>query len=110
MRYAEEYQNLTVRSRVLEQQLKETRSQQQAARERRQTAAIVLQHLEDEERAAATRLGDTGGVASDAEESLEEVIRRAKKTPRFWSGDNPVLVGASLSLLSAAVAGAITGQ
>ena len=60
--------------------------------------------------AAATRLGDTGGVASDAEESLEEVIRRAKKTPRFWSGDNPVLVGASLSLLSAAVAGAITGQ
>ena len=57
-------------------------------------------------------LSETGGVqeGSDGEDSLEEVIRKAKKTPKFWSGDNPVLVGAAVSILGAAVFGGVTGN
>ena len=34
---------------------------------------------------------ETGGVSGAPEgETLEDIIRKAKKTPKFWSGDNPV--------------------
>ena len=41
------------------------------------------------------------------EESLEDIIRKAKKTPKFWSGDNPVLVGAAITVGAAAIFGVI---
>ena len=53
-------------------------------------------------------LADTEGVTRDVgEESLEDIIRKAKKTPKFWSGDNPVLVGAAITVGAAAVFGVI---
>jgi hypothetical protein len=53
-------------------------------------------------------LSDTEGVTRDVgEESLEDIIRKAKKTPKFWSGDNPVLVGAAITVGAAAVFGVI---
>jgi len=55
-RFAVEYQTLTMRCRVLEQELRETHAQLQSVCERRATATIVLQHLQDEETAAAARL------------------------------------------------------
>ena len=57
-------------------------------------------------------LSETGGVQEgrDGEDSLEEVIRKAKKTPKFWSGDNPVLVGVVISILGAAIFGGVTGN
>lgn len=56
------------------------------------------------------QLEDTGGVETgrDADDSLEEVIRKARKTPKFWSGDNPVLVGTVLSVLGAAAAASVS--
>mmetsp|Transcript_16966 Transcript_16966/g.47368 ORF Transcript_16966/g.47368 Transcript_16966/m.47368 type:complete len:141 (+) Transcript_16966:570-992(+) len=59
----------------------------------------------------STRLGDTGGVqeGSDAEDSLEEVIRKGRKTPKFWSADNPVLVGTGLSIAGALLFGSLLG-
>merc|ERR1712023_349848 len=59
----------------------------------------------------SVKLSDTGGVQEgrDAEDSLEDVIRKAKATPKFWSADNPVLVGAALSILGAALFGSLTG-
>ena len=41
-RFSEEYRAVTMRSRVLEQELRETRAQLQSAQERRATASIVL--------------------------------------------------------------------
>ncbi|KAK3268757.1 hypothetical protein CYMTET_22759 [Cymbomonas tetramitiformis] len=38
---------------------------------------------------------------------LDEVIRQAKRTPKFWSGDNPVLVGTGLSIGAAALFGSL---
>jgi hypothetical protein len=53
-------------------------------------------------------LSDTEGVTRDVgEESVEEIVRRAKRTPKFWSGDNPVLVGAALSIGAAGLFGVI---
>ena len=53
-------------------------------------------------------LADTEGVTRDVgEESLEDIIRKAKKTPKFWSGDNPVLVGAAITVGAAAIFGVI---
>ena len=41
------------------------------------------------------------------EESLEEIVRKAKNAPDFWSGDNPVLVGTAVSIGAAALFGQI---
>jgi hypothetical protein len=56
-----------------------------------------------------TSLSDTeGGVTRDAgEESLEDIIRKARNTPDFWSADNPVLVGTAVSIGAAALFGVI---
>lgn len=55
-------------------------------------------------------LADTEGVTRDVgEESLEEIVRKAKNTPDFWSGDNPVLVALALTIGAGAVAGAFHG-
>jgi hypothetical protein len=55
-------------------------------------------------------LADTEGVTRDVgEESLEEIVRKAKNTPDFWSGDNPVLVALLLTLGAGAIAGAFHG-
>ena len=51
-----------------------------------------------------TRLDDTnGGGVRGKEPSLEEIIKSARKTPKFWSLDNPVLVGTMLSVGAAAI-------
>jgi len=60
--------------------------------------------LRGEER---TELSDTDGGGVEREESLETVVNRAKRTPRFWSLDNPVLVATALSLGGAALFGGI---
>eukprot|EP00238_Polyblepharides_amylifera_P003465 CAMPEP_0196575014 /NCGR_PEP_ID=MMETSP1081-20130531/4595_1 /TAXON_ID=36882 /ORGANISM="Pyramimonas amylifera, Strain CCMP720" /LENGTH=163 /DNA_ID=CAMNT_0041893193 /DNA_START=268 /DNA_END=759 /DNA_ORIENTATION=- len=39
------------------------------------------------------------------EETLQEVIKNAKKAPKFWSGDNPVIVGTALTLGLASIFG-----
>ena len=58
-----------------------------------------------------TRLQDTeGGVTRDVEESLEDVIRKARNTPKFWSGDNPVLVGTALTVGAGVLVGALSGR
>ena len=58
-----------------------------------------------------TRLQDTeGGVTREAEESLEDVIRKARNTPKFWSGDNPVLVGTALTVGAGVLVGALSGR
>lgn len=64
------------------------------------------------ERLASQRLSDTGGVqdGSDGEDSLEEVLRKARRAPKFWSGDNPVLAGAAISILGAALFSALSGE
>lgn len=55
-----------------------------------------------------TTLRDTEGVTRDVgEESLEDVIRKARNTPVFWSGDNPVLVGTAVTIGAAALFGVI---
>ena len=55
-------------------------------------------------------LADTEGVTRDVgEESLEEIVRKARNTPDFWSGDNPVLVALALTFGAGAVAGAFHG-
>ena len=60
---------------------------------------------------AKTRLSDTEGVTRDAgDESLEDVIRKARRTPKFWSGDNPVLVGTALTVGAGVLVGALTGR
>jgi len=51
-----------------------------------------------------TRLDETGpGVRSNRERSVEEIVRDARKTPKFWSLDNPVLVGTALGVGAAAL-------
>ena len=51
-----------------------------------------------------TRLDDTnGGGVRGKEPSLEEIMKSARKTPKFWSLDNPVLVGTMLSVGAAAI-------
>ena len=58
-----------------------------------------------------TRLQDTeGGVTREVEESLEDVIRKARNTPKFWSGDNPVLVGTALTVGAGVLVGALSGR
>ena len=60
---------------------------------------------------AKTRLSDTEGVTRDnPDESLEDVIRKARRTPKFWSGDNPVLVGTALTVGAGVLVGALTGR
>lgn len=56
-----------------------------------------------------TSLRDTEGVTRDGgtEESLEDIIRKARNTPDFWSGDNPVLVGTAVTIGAAALFGVI---
>jgi len=56
-----------------------------------------------------TSLRDTRGVGAavsrqDAEPSVEDIIRAARKTPKFFSLDNPVLVGTVLCIGVAALA------
>ena len=60
-------------------------------------------------RVTKVTLGDTEGVTRDEarEESLEEIVRKAKNAPDFWSGDNPVLVGTAVSIGAAALFGQI---
>jgi len=62
--------------------------------------------------ATAVKLDETGGVdtGKDGDDTLEEVIRKAKKTPKFWSADNPVLVGMTISILGAMLFGGLTGN
>mmetsp|Transcript_38731 Transcript_38731/g.96138 ORF Transcript_38731/g.96138 Transcript_38731/m.96138 type:complete len:280 (-) Transcript_38731:118-957(-) len=59
--------------------------------------------------ARKTSLADTeGGVTRDVgQESLQDIIRKAKKAPKFWSGDNPVLIGTAVSIGAAALFGVI---
>jgi len=67
--------------------------------------------LRGEEGESRVSLSETEGVSGAREgETLEDVVRAAKRTPDFFSFDNPVLVGASLSLGSAIVAGILTGR
>ena len=55
-----------------------------------------------------TELGDTdGGGDKTAEETLEQVVARARRTPKFWSWDNPVLVATAISIGGAALFGGI---
>ena len=62
-----------------------------------------------EKGSSRTELGDTeGGGDRTAEETLEQVIARAKRAPRFWSWDNPVLVATALSIGGAALFGGIS--
>jgi len=49
----------------------------------------------------------TPATAYKVEETLDEIIKNAKKTPKFWSLDNPVVVGAALVLGLAAVTGGV---
>ena len=60
-------------------------------------------------RVTKVTLGDTEGVTRDEarEESLEEIVRKAKNAPDFWSGDNPVLVGTAVSIGAPALFGQI---
>ena len=41
---------------------------------------------------------------------MEDIIRKARNTPDFWSGDNPVLIGAAVSIGGAALFGVISGH
>jgi len=41
------------------------------------------------------------------EETMEEIVRNARRTPRFWSLDNPVLVGTGITIGLAALTGGI---
>lgn len=53
---------------------------------------------------AGVKLEDTeGGGRLRREPTLEEIVAAARKTPKFWSLDNPVLVGAALTIGLAAV-------
>lgn len=53
---------------------------------------------------AGVKLEDTeGGGRFRREPTLEEIVAAARKTPKFWSLDNPVLVGAALTIGLAAV-------
>jgi hypothetical protein len=57
-----------------------------------------------EKGSSRTELGDTeGGGDKTAEETLEQVVARARRTPKFWSWDNPVLVATALSIGGAAL-------
>lgn len=58
---------------------------------------------------AGVKLEDTeGGGRLRREPTLEEIVAAARKTPKFWSLDNPVLVGAALTIgLAAAFSGGI---
>jgi hypothetical protein len=78
--------------------------------------AYLLREREGGEKAAAehglsarpTLLSDTdGGGSLKREETLEQVIAQARRTPRFWSLDNPVLVATALSLGGAALFGSV---
>lgn len=55
------------------------------------------------------KLEDTeGGGRLRRESTLEEIVAAARKTPKFWSLDNPVLVGAALTIgLAAAFSGGV---
>jgi hypothetical protein len=52
---------------------------------------------------AAAASPERDADAPRREPSLEEILRAAKKTPKFWSLDNPVLVGTGLSIGVAAL-------
>mmetsp|Transcript_24246 Transcript_24246/g.52902 ORF Transcript_24246/g.52902 Transcript_24246/m.52902 type:complete len:226 (-) Transcript_24246:97-774(-) len=41
------------------------------------------------------------------EETMDEIVKNARRTPRFWSLDNPVLVGTALTIGLAAITGGI---
>ena len=58
---------------------------------------------------AGVKLEDTeGGGRLRREPTLEEIVAAARKTPKFWSLDNPVLVGAALTIgLAAAFSGGV---
>jgi len=55
------------------------------------------------------KLEDTeGGGRLRREPTLEEIVAAARKTPKFWSLDNPVLVGAALTIgLAATFSGGV---
>ena len=49
-------------------------------------------------RGERTELSETDGGGAGREESLETIVNRAKRTPKFFSLDNPVLVATALSI------------
>lgn len=61
---------------------------------------------DDDEAADARARASAASSSSSLESDLERVTRLAKKTPKFWSWDNPVLVGTFLCVV---VAGALSG-
>jgi hypothetical protein len=64
--------------------------------------------LRGEKEGGRTELSETGGGGErSATETLEQVVARAKRTPRFWSLDNPVLVASLISIGGAALFGGI---
>ena len=48
-------------------------------------------------------LRDDAPAAARRVETLEDVARAARRAPKFWSGDNPVLVGTALTIGLAAL-------
>ena len=48
-------------------------------------------------------LRDDAPAAARRGETLEDVARAARRAPKFWSGDNPVLVGTALTIGLAAL-------
>ena len=59
---------------------------------------------------ARTTLGESGGVSGAREgETLQDVINAAKRTPDFWSLDNPVLTGTAVTIGAGALLGLLSG-
>ena len=55
-------------------------------------------------------LGESGGVSGAREgETLQDVINAAKRTPDFWSLDNPVLTGTAVTIGAGALLGLLSG-
>ena len=61
---------------------------------------------DDAAETAAPRAPRSAASSSSLESDLERVTRLAKKTPKFWSWDNPVLVGTFLCVV---IAGFVSG-
>jgi len=53
-------------------------------------------------------LRDDAPASTRRRESLEDVVRAARRAPKFWSGDNPVLVGTALTIGLAALFSGVT--
>jgi len=71
-------------------------------------AGAMMKPVTTTERRTTVSLSDTEGVTRDVgEESLEDIIRKAKNAPDFWSGDNPVLVALLITVGFGALVGGI---